>query len=207
MPDLTSLQYVQLSFSSTTTHTAELEHTEWNLSASVPSDDTKNGQSPPIFWMDGYSFTLGGRGDLAAELDAVDADAEVFVPLVRGNELVDDLDFYAIGSQLVLVNRVSLAPDWRHLGGVGRYLTGCALRLLRPAAECIALHTAPFELRAQYEPDDVPDAEWQAGEIALGALWQTLGFTQFEGNIYVLDPGSTALDDAMEHFQKQLGLT
>lgn len=204
MPDLSSLSYVTLSFHSTTIHTADLEHTAWTISASVPDDN--DDEPSPIFWMDGFTFALGGRGDLAAELDAVDADTEVFTPLVRGNELADDLDLYATGSQLILINRVTLASEWRHLGGVGRYLTGCAIRLLRPGAECIALHTAPFELRAQFEPADVPDAEWQAGEAALGTLWTTLGFTQFNGNLYVLDPGSVALDEALGHLQSRLGI-
>ncbi|TQC42893.1 hypothetical protein EEB14_46285 [Rhodococcus sp. WS4] len=104
----------------------------------------------------------------------------------------------------MLINRVVLDPAWRGHGGVGRYLTGLAIRHLDHAATCVALHASPFELRDRYGSGDVPDDEWEAGSVALGKLWQTLGFHHHSGHLYVLDPATFALDEAIAEFMTRL---
>jgi hypothetical protein len=55
-------------------------------------------------------------------------------------------------------------------------------------------------------PDSVPDEEWEAGARALHPLWESLGFTLYEGHIFVLDPNYTHLDEAAEGFRRRLGI-
>lgn len=154
--------------------------------------------------MDGWTFTLGAGVDLADELDAISADTAVFIPLVDGDSLTDDVERQGFGSRLVLINHVSLEPAWRGRGGVGRYLTGMAIRHIDHDAACVALHASPFELRNSYGDEDVPPDECEAGAAALGELWQTLGFRRHTGHLFVLDPAEITLDHAVAEFRTHL---
>ncbi|WP_213571519.1 hypothetical protein [Rhodococcus sp. USK13] len=155
-------------------------------------------------WMDGWTFKLGEGLDLALELDAVSADTAVFMPLVDGDGLADTVDGDLFGTRLVLINHVFLDHALRGHGGVGRYLTGLAIPRLDSAAACVALHASPFELRKRYSNRDVPVDEWEAGAMALGKLWQSLGFKHHSGHLYVLDPSTLALDEAVDELKYRL---
>lgn len=90
-----------------------------------------------------------------------------------------------------------LNPELRGRGGIGRYLTGLAMREMDLGAVLVALHASPFELREQFEDGDVPDHVWEAGAAALAPVWESLGFHRFDEHLFVLDPARTTLDDAM----------
>ncbi|HLR94907.1 MAG TPA: hypothetical protein VK053_10300 [Jiangellaceae bacterium] len=161
-----------------------------------------------VFWMDGWSFRLGAGSYLAGELDALSADTAVFVPLVDGDDLsqrvVDDLDLAPLGDRLLLINHVRLDPSLRGRGGIGRYLTGLAIRELDQSAALVALHASPFELRQQFEDGDVPDDVWEAGAQALAPVWESLGFQRLGGHLFALDPATTVLDRAMTALRARL---
>ncbi|MCJ0907328.1 hypothetical protein [Rhodococcus sp. ARC_M6] len=201
MPDISDLDYLAFDAnhrSITMNDRSEPDH--WTMKVSTIGDT----QEELALWMDGWTFTLGAGVDLAGELDAISADTAVFIPLVDGDRLTDDVELEGFGSRLVLINRVSLEPAWRGCGGVGRYLTGVAIRHLDHGAACVALHASPFELRDRYPGEDVPADEWEAGAAALGALWQTLGFRRHTGHLFVLDPAEVTLDHAVAGFKTRL---
>ncbi|NKT14076.1 hypothetical protein GS979_06355 [Rhodococcus hoagii] len=175
----------------------------WRLTVSTATG-SEGGEEEPVLKMDGWAFMLGSGDDLMLELDSISADTAVFIPLVDGDELADDLDVEGIGSRLVLINHVVLNPAWRGRGGVGRYLTGLAIRHLDHDAACVALHASPFELRAHYDGADVPAEEWEAGAVALGKLWQTLGFRRHTGHLHILDPATIDLDQAISQHKTRI---
>ncbi|WP_454859573.1 hypothetical protein [Promicromonospora soli] len=84
---------------------------------------------------------------MASALDESSADAEVFVSLTGA----DGHYRTGFGSHLVAVTHAALAPQWRGIGGLGRYLTGSALLLICDFATCIALHLSPFDLLTKYD--------------------------------------------------------
>ena len=137
------------------------------------------------------------------------ADTEVFIPIVDADglsdRLVDDYDFAAFGTQMVLINHVRLAPELRGLGGIGRFITGLAIRQIDGDAAIIALCASPFELREKYGDEDVPEGVWNQGAESLGQLWETLGFEHFEGSLYVLDPTKVAIDGAVAELRRRIG--
>lgn len=65
--------------------------------------------------------------------------------------LVDELDLVPLGDRLVLINHVRLNPELRGRGGIGRYLTGLAIRELSAGAALVALRASPFELRQEFD--------------------------------------------------------
>ncbi|WP_454778726.1 hypothetical protein [Georgenia muralis] len=177
----------------------------WHVSVEK-HDDEDNPKL--VFWMDGWTFRLYEGGDLGDELDALSADTEVFVPLVQGDEVSqlvsDELHFAPLGDRLVLINHVRLAPELRGRGGIGRYLTGLAIRELEGGAALVALHASPFELRQEFDEGSVPEDVWEAGAEALGPVWESVGFQRLDGHLYVLDPATTAMENAMTALQARI---
>lgn len=178
---------------------------QWHVS--VQTHDYEDNPKLAL-WMDGWTFRLYEGRDLAGELDALSADTEVFVPLVHGDDIsqlvVDELDLAPLGDRLVLINHVRLAPELRGRGGIGRYLTGLAIRELKGGAALVALHASPFELRQEYDDGNVPEDIWEARAEALGPVWESLGFQRLDGHLYVLDPTMAAMDDAITAFHARI---
>ncbi len=141
-----------------------------------------------IYQASGVTVDLSRVNDLADTLDARSSDAAHFMPLVQAGsgELIGEVsdEFFALGSTLVVVDRVQLAAAWRRAGGVGALLTACALRWLTADAQAVAVHPFPFELGEH--PTEAPGfAEALAG---VRRTWASLGFspTRINQDVWVI---------------------
>lgn len=102
-------------------------------------------------------------------------------------ELLERLE--GIGSSLLILNSVSLAPAWRGFG-VGALLAGEALLTLEGDASCIATYLGPM--------DGSTGAARSTAVGKLGQVWAALGFRPFTAGVWVLDPAQVALPNAVE---------
>lgn len=131
-------------------------------------------------------------------LDARSADYTVFCPMFDGPgnpELVQELQerLASFGSQVVLVDRVRLAPAWRGHGGVGRLLTARLLRWICPEARAVALMPSPIALDENQQEDE---ATLEQEMAKVRRTWKSLGFKPFGKDILVMDPAMVYHDEA-----------
>jgi hypothetical protein len=159
-------------------------------------------------------WRVGTVGGIYDALDARSADYEHFVPLFRNgsvasgylNPKLDEQLEAAGGTRVVIIDRVTLAPAWRGIGGVGRLLIAGLLEWVAGGARMVATHPFPTDLHPQIEEaagqrsDDVlaPDLE------RVRRTWSSLGFRPFTEDIYVLDVATVTLDSAREELESSL---
>jgi hypothetical protein len=135
-----------------------------------------------------------GNPNLWEVLDSRESDLEHIASAIlepRTGDLVEDLDdeFGLAGLQLVIVNHVSVRPQWRGLG-FGLLGTGLALQHLGGPASCAALYPM--------EPGLDTDAERAEAHARLSSYWEPLGFAPFRDGVHLLDLTANTLDNAMK---------
>lgn len=170
---------------------------------------SEGGAADPItiFSMRGYTVDLYRGRSLFDALDSYSQDSAHFLSIVddqEHNHLVAAFDdqIQSAGSGLVILDRALLAPAWRGLGGVGRLLTGRALRWLTADAKCVVAQPYPYELA---ERDDEPDpAVLSAGLASVRHVWSSLGFTPYTDDLYVLDPALASMENAVKLLERKL---
>lgn len=139
--------------------------------------------------------------DLWSQRDAISGD----LVWVGGALLDPDGDLHedladstnGVGSNLLILNSVQVAPKWRGYG-VGAYLAGEALLSMDGDAQCVATVPAPMD-----------DSEGEAKHRAIRKLervWAQLGFEPYVGGAWVLDPGLTTLWEADERMRENFGV-
>lgn len=104
---------------------------------------------------------------------------------------------------LAIIKRARVAPAWRGLGGVGRYLTARLIPWMFPDAAVVALK--PFPL-------DVPrDEHGTADAAVLGPVlrkiertWHSIGFEPHKNDIWIMDPNSSKHEDAVSKLERNL---
>ncbi|MEV7152744.1 hypothetical protein AB0O05_40330 [Streptomyces sp. NPDC093084] len=111
-------------------------------------------------------------------------------------DLRDDLqERLALPGKTTIVDRVTL--DRRLRGhGLGVFLTGMALDYLSHGAGVIALFPGPVER------DDHTDYEQACA--SLGRAWARIGFEPYNDGTWILDPGRTTLDHALDRERERL---
>lgn len=176
------------------------------VSLDEPVTDSDGAVHLTLYTGSGFTVDTSRVRNLADTLDARSADAAHFMPLVKpgSNELIDEIqdEFFAIGKDLVIVDRVRLAPAWRGAGGVGALLTATALQHLTVDAVAVAVHPFPYTLAE--DPTTHPQfAESLAG---VRRVWASLGFGPLEAQdeVWVMDPGWVALGNAEERLRAEL---
>jgi len=184
------------------------EATSWQIAVSIyPALDDDPGDIPAveIFWMDGVTFETVGTESLDTAIDSFSSEMVPYRVLTDGcGDLREEFDCQPIG-QLVIIRKVRLDPDWRHRGGVGRYLAAVSLRTLLPGATCVALVPAPYELRERQGVGQFSDSCWNEGVAALRRLWSEIGFRSVPNSeIMVLDPTSMILEAAIAHLRNTI---
>jgi len=176
---------------------------EWTAAEGVSLDRA----SLRIWSMSGFTadtFRIGAS--LRDALDARSMDSAAFSPLVNlgTGELLTAIDdeYNPMGSNLVIIERVRLAPAWRGLGGVGRLLTASALRWIARETKVVAVHPYPIDLgNAPSDDPRFPDAM-----AAVRRTWGSLGFEPMDGHedIWLLDPAMNAMNEAEEELRGRL---
>ncbi len=102
-------------------------------------------------------------------------------------ELEDSLE--PGGSQVVILDRVRLAPGWRGCGGVGRLLIIRWLRWLYDDPRAVVLKPFPIDLDDDQKQDN---AVFRKAMTAVRRTWKSIGFEPFSDDIWVLDPQTGA---------------
>jgi GNAT superfamily N-acetyltransferase len=140
-------------------------------------------------------------------LDARSADYEVFSPMFEGpgspelaGELQEELASYS--SQVVLVDRVWLAPAWRG-HGVGRLLTARLLGWVCPDPMVVALMPSPIALDEEQQEDEEAFNQEMA---KVRRTWKSVGFRPFGKDIMVMDPAMADHGEAADKLARELGL-
>ncbi|WP_410659890.1 hypothetical protein [Amycolatopsis sp. lyj-112] len=152
------------------------------------------------------------RQNIHVALDARSEDYARFIPLFGGRDqfgfvtLRDDLEdeVESLGSHVVILDRVQLAPAWRGLGGVGRLLTARLLRWVCADPRLVAVLPFPIDLdRALLEDDS-------AFEPALEKVrrtWAALGFQPAIEQLWIMDPAIGTHHNAVTQIEQSLGLS
>ncbi|MFF6790790.1 hypothetical protein ACFY9C_17135 [Streptomyces filamentosus] len=156
-------------------------------------------QELTILTMSGLTVDLGRVGSIYVSLDARDADYEHFTPLFDKSGdlgLHPDLEEGLVsGEQVVIIDRVRIAPAWRGLGGVGRLLIGRLLRWVAGQAALVATHPYPIDIPVGEREDTAREAREQA---VVQRTWRSLGFEPFREDVWVMQPHLSAHGDAVE---------
>lgn len=122
-------------------------------------------------------------------LDARSQDYAGFIPMFGGRgrygqlDLVDELEesLNPGGSQVVILDRVQLAPAWRGCGGVGRLLTIRLLHWLCDDPRAVALKPFPIDLDEDQKQDK---AVFQEAMTTVRRTWKSIGFEPFSDDIW-----------------------
>ncbi|SCK26887.1 hypothetical protein YUYDRAFT_02972 [Streptomyces sp. ScaeMP-e48] len=97
-----------------------------------------------------------------------------------------------VGSALLVMDRVTLAPAWRGQGLAA--VLGCEV-IHRLMAGCRAVACSPgvTDLSSQKLTDR---SEWNRVKAKITRGWESLGFRLFRDNVYLLSPTSPELEQA-----------
>jgi hypothetical protein len=144
-------------------------------------------------------------------LDARSGDYAKFIPMFgeRGEhgqlELADELEdsLNVGGTQVLILDRVGLAPAWRGCGGVGRLLTIRLLRWVCDDPRVIALTPFPVELDDEQRNDK---QAFRKGMARVRRTWKSIGFEPFSDDIWALDPRTKRYDQTDKQLSKRLGI-
>jgi len=149
--------------------------------------------------------------DVYSALDARSQDYANFLPMFgdQGDygevELAEGLEesLNPGGSQVVILDRVRLAPAWRGCGGVGRLLTIRLLHWLCDDPRVVALKPFPIDLDEEQQKDK---ATFDKAMNMVRQTWKSIGFEPFTDDIWVLDPRTGNFERTTKKLSIQLGL-
>jgi len=113
-------------------------------------------------------------------------------------DLDDQLE--PIGSRILILNYVRLAPDWRGFG-LGVLLTGTAIKKLSGGVRAAVCYAAPKDELDAEEADDLVAREHAI--TTLSRVWAQLGFEHFRHGLHVLDLSLVTLDEHLERLRKR----
>ncbi|MFE3800319.1 hypothetical protein [Nocardia tengchongensis] len=138
-------------------------------------------------------------------LDAISVDYEKLAAAVfetDSNDLrkeVEDL-LEMPAARVVFIDRASLEPRFRGRGGIGRVLIGHILSQLMGDVDSVAVtYPHPFEL----EHGD-PSVDIEVRKVR--QVWESIGFTPVDDDVWIMDSASTAHSKAIASFEGRLGI-
>jgi hypothetical protein len=146
--------------------------------------------------------------------DSLDADSQelegygCLFDLDRGglnSDLEEKLEVSS-SSHVVIAERVRLAPAWRGLGGVGRYLVSRVLPWVSAHPAVVA--TQPFPLDVPRDAEgNVDDATFKPALKAIQRTWRSIGFEPYKGDIWIMDPNARKHERAVARLERKLNIT
>ena len=191
----------------------------WHVSADV-YDDSGTHVDAHVGDMHIVAVDIYDTEDPFGLLDGEDADlglvAEViFDPAAGGLYPRLDEVLQPLGSRILILSAVRLAPAWRGFG-LGVLLAGTALRKLSGGARAGVCYPAPLDDPATGEgfDEDIDrggdHAEGlndpvgrQRAVTALGEVWAQLGFEPFRDGVHVLDLNLVTLQENLARLRKR----
>jgi len=137
------------------------------------------------------------------QLDAIEVELETVASSVLNADPgdlrpdVEDLVHSAVGSQLLILNSVTVHEPWRGYG-VGALLVGEAILALDGDAQCVATYPAPL--------DSSEGSDRTRAVAKLQRTWAQIGFKPPDECVWILDPGMEDLGDAVARLGSNFGL-
>lgn len=196
-----------------------------------PDDGMFANDGPPLAEIDGIGLSTTSRDDgstaitiLRAEgvvLDlnrienpwvTLDACSEELVACAclldpeTGHELAPDLEerlFGPASGRIFIVERVRVAPAWRGLGGVGRYLTSRLLPLMCPDAILVALQPFPIDTPRD-EHGEVDKTVFGPALKQIQRTWKSIGFEPYKNDIWIMDPSASKHEKAVAALERKI---
>lgn len=105
-----------------------------------------------------------------------------------------------VGSALLVMDRVTLDPQWRGHGLAA--VLGCeAIHRLMPGCRAIACSPGITDLSSQRLTDR---SEWDRVNAKIAQGWERIGFRLYRENIYLLSPASQDLEEQRGVLRGQL---
>lgn len=187
----------------------------WYVSADIPDPDSADGQSVVVHVGDIEIIRIDPyRRDAFDLLDAHSADlariGEIVLKHGTGglNPMLED-ELEMPGTELLILNRVQLAPEWRGFG-IGVLLTGITIQRLSGGCQVVVCDPASLVHIDDTDDDngeggDTADtASNQASRAKLSEVWSQLGFAPFRDGVHVLDLALATLDDSIERLRDRI---
>jgi hypothetical protein len=174
----------------------------WHVSADI-YDDSGTHVETHVADMSIVAVDVYDTRDPFGLLDGEDADLGLIAETIfsaGSGQLDPELDdlLEPIGSRILILNSVRLAPCWRGFG-LGTLLAGTAISKLSGGARAAVCYPAPID-----EPDEeeLGEAMREQAIKKLGKVWAQLGFEHFRDGIHVLDLSLVTLDESLEQLRK-----
>ncbi|ASU81707.1 hypothetical protein CDO52_01855 [Nocardiopsis gilva YIM 90087] len=182
-----------------------------HLNDGVSLSDMKSpGETITVLRADGLVIDLWRVRNIFDALDARSQDMANFIPMFdtrtrRPAQLAPKLDdmIEPLGNKVLIIDRVTLAPAWRGLGGVGRLLISRLIPWICGDARLVAVCPYPVELTEDEESDD---AVLAADLKRVRGIWRSLGFRPYTEDIWVMDPAMSDHGRAVKNIARRLGL-
>lgn len=170
----------------------------WTATLELPFYDDDGGTAEALVIATARYFSfdiLDSRWDPNEVLDAHSADLAVYRNLFdsEGN-LLDELDFGAGSSRLVIMDRVSVDRDWRGQR-FGPFLAARALRKVSGDDSLAVCYPSPFEFPLGH-------FDRHREQARLVRIWEHLGFRHYRDHVFVCDPAAGELDSALNDLTK-----
>lgn len=174
----------------------------WHVSADIHDDsDTQAGAH--VGDMHIVAVDIYDTRDPLGLLDGADGDLGLIAETVfsaGGGNLDPELDdlLEPVGSRILILNSVRLAPEWRGFG-FGALLAGTAIKKLAGGARAAVCYPAPIGEPDEEEPSE---AARERAIQALGRVWAQLGFEHFRDGVHVLDLSLVTIDENLSRLRK-----
>jgi hypothetical protein len=169
------------------------------------------GRDLVVLEADGLIVDLQYVDDVFDALDARSQDYAHFIPLFGRSrpfgilDLASDLEekLEPGGNQVVIIDRVRVAPAWRGLGGVGRLLIGRLLHWVCDDPRVVVVHPFPTELHEDALDDP---AVFEPAMQRVRRVWTSLAFEPYTDDIWFMDPRLVSHSEALDTVARRLGL-
>ncbi|WP_435217123.1 hypothetical protein [Streptomyces sp. bgisy034] len=105
-----------------------------------------------------------------------------------------------VGSALLVMDRVTLDPQWRGYG-LAAVLGIEAIHRLMPGCRAIACSPGITDLSSQRLTDR---SEWDRVNAKIAQGWESIGYRLYRDNVYLLSPASQDLEEQRRVLRGQL---
>ncbi|MEU8140139.1 hypothetical protein [Streptodolium elevatio] len=147
----------------------------------------------------GWDAADAHTGDLEKIVSVCTNPEYAMTPGLHWNKDFEDAVESPVGDLLVM-DRVRLAPQWRGFG-IGAFAAAEAIRRL--AGGCCAVACEPASTDRAFE--DGNDAAFTAAQTKIAAVWESVGFEPFRDGVHLLDPALRHMDDRRTAWQQHFG--
>ncbi|MGV9790830.1 hypothetical protein [Streptomyces sp. NPDC003435] len=168
-----------------------LEHWDISIGHQSEAQETSNVGSM-LFYRVRLTQGMNAWTAMAEASEELHRIADVLLDPATGyftDEVEQRLEY--VGTDLLVMNRVTLEPDWRGFG-LGPILAAEAINRLSPGIRAVACTPGISAHEEDWRPTR---AEFDQVTARIAAGWRTMGFAPYRDHIHLLPMGSTAFEE------------